>query len=304
MNTIFSKEKRSYLMGIAIIFITLFHWSGNASDYPLHKIISLLFDTGNWGNKVFFLLSSYGLCFSYENNSISCFYKKRLFRLYPLVLLYFVIVLILEKESFNDFLIELPKQITGYSLVTNYCKAWFIQGLTILYIAFPFLFKLIEVIYRKGLIVTFIFIFFLLISSIFIYPFYAHMFYTNFSCIVAGVVLYLCEKENNEYFLISFIGYLGLLSLTTLSKNHGLFIPCVLVLLSSQKCMMPFEQFFKFCGKHTLELYLSQILILPFIPVWDGWRYFLSFASSIILLYLLSLVFYFFQKYSLRLIKH
>lgn len=303
MDTIFNKDKRYYLMGISIFLITMFHWSGNPSDNIFHKLIILFFSNGNIGNKVFFLLSSYGLCFSYNKNSLGHFYKNRLFRIYPLALVFFVIAILMDKPNFREFLFELPKQITGFSLFTSYCKAWFIQGLTILYVFFPIIYKIVTIIYKKGILFLFAFILILLFSSIYVYFFYAHMFYINFTCIVLGIVMYLCEKDNNDVFLTTSLGFLALLSFSSISQGHGLTIPLILFMIGSSRCKMLLKEPFVFLGKHSLEIYLSQIIIMPLIPIKDGASYFVSLFITFCLISILACLFYNIQHFSLSILK-
>lgn len=300
MDAIFTKERRYYLMGISIFLITMFHWSGNASDNLLHKLIVLLFSNGNIGNNAFFLLSSYGLCFSYNNNSLGHFYKNRIFRIYPLVLVFFVIALLLDKPSLREFLVELPMQISSLSLCTDYCKAWFIQGLTILYIFFPVIYKIVLFIYHKGILFLFVLIFFCLLSSIYVCPFYAHMFYVNFTCIVLGIVMYLCEKDSNDVFLITSVGFLALLSFLPIAQGHGLTIPLIYFTLGS-RCIMLLRKPLVFLGKHSLEIYLSQILVMPLIPVKGGGAYFVSLIITFCMISITACIFYYIQHYCISL---
>ena len=291
-------------MGISILFITMFHWSGNVSDSLFHKLVVYFFCNGNIiGNKAFFLLSSYGLCFSYNNNSLGSFYRNRIFRIYPLVLLFFVIVLLLDKLSIREFLVELPKQILGISLFTTYCKAWFIQGLTILYIFFPVIYKSVAFIYKRGILFIFAFIGILLFSSIYIYIFYAHMFYINFSCIVIGIVMYLCEKDNNDSCLITCLSFLALFSFSSIAQGHGLTIPLILYMLGSSRCKMLFRAAFIFLGKHSLEIYLAQIIVMPLIPVESGYLYYVSMIITFCLISILACIFYYIQYYCISLLK-
>ena len=81
----YPKEIRYCLMGVAMIMIVLFHVSQTLnSDDVIGKLFNYVFGEGWVGVDLFFLLSTFGLCYSYNNNSLSHFYKRRIFRLIPL----------------------------------------------------------------------------------------------------------------------------------------------------------------------------------------------------------------------------
>ena len=72
---VFSKDARTYLMGLAIISVVMVHVSTQEIEHPIYKLISFVFSNGHLGVNVFFLLSAYGLCFSYNRNSLKKFYS-------------------------------------------------------------------------------------------------------------------------------------------------------------------------------------------------------------------------------------
>lgn len=68
----------SYLMGIAMLFVVVFHafcWIYN----PVGG-----FNIGYVGVDMFLFLSGFGLASSFEKNKLSIFYKNRLKRIYPM----------------------------------------------------------------------------------------------------------------------------------------------------------------------------------------------------------------------------
>ena len=69
---------RSELMGVAMIFVYLFH----SGDIGMSQYYNVLFAHGDLGVDVFFFLSSIGLCFSLSKNSRTFdFYKRRIVRI-------------------------------------------------------------------------------------------------------------------------------------------------------------------------------------------------------------------------------
>lgn len=74
MNNILGLKQRKAYMGIAILWIIGYHFYLTQEEFinnfaPL-QILKFLFGKGFVGVDVFFLLSSFGLCHSLENNKL------------------------------------------------------------------------------------------------------------------------------------------------------------------------------------------------------------------------------------------
>ena len=262
-------------------------------------MLSFFFCQGNLGNSMFFFLSSYGLCFSYTNNSLAAFYQRRIIRIYPLVLIYFIIAVYADSESINRVMVELPKQISGYSLVTNYCKAWFVQALTLVYILFPILFMMVEWVYKRGIGYLISLFIILLVVKNFIYPFYAYLAASHIVVILLGILTYLCERDGKLDNLLAVYGITFLFAFTRLS-NIGLIVPGIAYFLSFVKSR---NRFLIFIGKHSLEIYLSQILIIPMISIGEGNIHF-YYIRVLISIIFVSFLFGLLQYFSTKIIRH
>lgn len=66
---------KQFLMGIAITFVWLYHLRCTC-----HHLGDPLFKPLFIGVDIFLFLSAYGLCFSYNKNSLGQFYKNRIKR--------------------------------------------------------------------------------------------------------------------------------------------------------------------------------------------------------------------------------
>lgn len=78
-------DNRSYLMGIAMVSIMLFHqdWI-----YGWNPIFAFFHFYGNWGVDVFLFVSGFGLYYSLKNDHrVIPFYKRRIIRILPLCIL-------------------------------------------------------------------------------------------------------------------------------------------------------------------------------------------------------------------------
>lgn len=147
MKNILSKEYRQYWMGIAITSVIMLHivYDRQTSDY-VFKFIKMAFLQGDMGVNIFFFLSAYGLCHSYENNSLIKFYKKRFKRLFPIYIIFLIGIMIYQIGLTLDFK-YLVFNLTGLNMFpiignSNLTNAWFIPAIILLYIFFPILYKL------------------------------------------------------------------------------------------------------------------------------------------------------------------
>lgn len=143
-------RQRGPLMGIAIVWVFLFHTSAFNST-----LFADICSKGYIGVDVFFFLSGLGLCYSLNKDSdIASFYKKRVVRILP------TWVLILCMMHMLSIVTHLPHPYTplqlmcyytgiGYFLqplfdnpVCVYYYEWYIPTLLVFYLSAPFIFKL------------------------------------------------------------------------------------------------------------------------------------------------------------------
>ena len=133
-------QDRDALMGFATIIIflghTIFYSHGTIYYGPiLNEIVTM----GFIGVDIFLVLSSFGLCKSFENNTSIVFYKHRLLRIIPAVFSIALLSILIRKPSFH----EIINPLYWYN---NY---WFIGFIVVMYILFPIVYKFIK--YTKPL---------------------------------------------------------------------------------------------------------------------------------------------------------
>lgn len=131
---------RRQIMGIAIIWIMLFHWSELFHSIPL---VSFITKRGMTGVEMFLLVSGIGLFFSMtKNENIKEFYSKRALR----VLVPYLIIS-LPYWIWQDIWVkrDIVKFFLDYSLIAFWKsgdrKVWYIALILILYAVYPFIFK-------------------------------------------------------------------------------------------------------------------------------------------------------------------
>lgn len=136
---------RNLIYGISAIWIVLFHLVG------YHRIgvpaVSSFLSLGNMGVDIFLFLSAIGLSFSIEKNSLGHFYKNRFKRTFLTHLLisvpFFVwMIFVIQGGALADIPLFLENVFTiSYWRGKDYVM-WYIPCILVLYIFFPFLYKL------------------------------------------------------------------------------------------------------------------------------------------------------------------
>lgn len=120
---------RTEVMGIAMLMVLFYHFQ------------SIWFYPGFLGVDIFLFLSGYGLSRSYEQNSLSTFYKKRMMRILPLyILMGFGMSLIYyisysKPLSFWDVFCNISS--LNYWGLGGEVPEWYLSFLLILYLTFP-----------------------------------------------------------------------------------------------------------------------------------------------------------------------
>ena len=202
MDYVFGKEHRKAYMGLAMLWIIGYHFYLVQYEFIDHYLFpfKLLFRNGFVGVDIFFILSAYGLCCSWENSTVKSFYKKRFIRIIPLYVGFLILCKLILKT--NHMVTDGMLQITSLSIFDiPYTKTkemsgeWFVPAIINLYLIFPFLFNFVKCIDKRFPIfgVYAFSICTILISrgaTSFISPNYS----MRFPIIVAGIISYLCVK--------------------------------------------------------------------------------------------------------------
>lgn len=120
---------RSFVMGVAMVVIMLFHQS------MVDSVFLLPFRFGYWGVDVFLFLSGIGIAFSLNRTSLSCcgclsFYGRRLRRVFPAALVAGWCLFCLDYNK--D-----PLCLYGMNL-------WYVRSIMMMYLAAPLLFSLLK----------------------------------------------------------------------------------------------------------------------------------------------------------------
>ncbi len=252
------KENRTYLMGISMIFVLFYHafcWIYN----PIGA-----FNIGYCGVDLFLFLSGFGLCVSYEKNTLIQFYKHRLVRIFPLYALSVCIAFLICHKQWN-FIIFLENLTTlGFYINGGINRFdWYINALITLYVLFPVFYLLSRLKYISLILTT------LVVAGLLWYfddkiEWWYDCFISRLPIFLYGIMFQKCQKS------VHFVSAMGCV----------LFIPCYLfvskflataliavpiIMLSLfilPKCHEKIKQILKFCGQYSLEIYLANVIVL------------------------------------------
>ena len=128
-------EFRNELMGMAILWIALFHSEIDVGPLKMIK------EAGYGGVDIFFFLSGLGLAYGWihKRQRLGHFYKRRFLRIIPTYwMIVFVYFIFFEMKGSPWDAIYLFKMLTGVgTLVYGANFYWFVPAIVICYIFFP-----------------------------------------------------------------------------------------------------------------------------------------------------------------------
>lgn len=219
-----------------VLLYHLYCWGNN----PLFLIFKYCFI----GVDLFFFLSGYGCCQSYQKHNYIIFYKRRAIKILPL---YFFDTLTRILFSFVRL-----GTITFNSIKGAFMFHWFMPTIILYYIIFPILFKhTTKYLYLISLVVVFIIL--LHIDNWFVLCSISRL-----PIFILGILCYKDKKITINY-IISIICIFLILSTILNNNNLSFFISNLLALpLLLLLQYLPKIAFINYIGKMTLPIYLSN----------------------------------------------
>ena len=138
-------EDRFVYYGIAILLVVLYH------IYCRTKLgIVLPFAKGAIGVDIFMFFSGYGLCFSYEKNSLKEFYWRRFQRIYPIFWVNFLFLALGHYVSEGGGKFTLMEFVCNFLSIPSFYGIggtmvdWFTAAILQFYLFFPVLYFLVK----------------------------------------------------------------------------------------------------------------------------------------------------------------
>lgn len=260
-----------YMKGIAILAIILTH---SIQKLPFQSPVCYLLQYGQMGCQLFFLLSAFTLCLSWEKADITTwnFYKKRYKRIvtgyYTMIIVFLLyhcclnaIGILGNKNSINPLAIIINfLLLNGLVPFANNCVVpggWYIGTTVIFYAIFPFLFPLYKKLVKYNVIFTYGFTMILLVMSV-------------SSQIILSIILKRTDVFNNNTFIyFSIVNQLPSISVGFILWN----------MYSNKKInkvKVPFTKFFVLSIINFILFHTEKPMVYSMVP----------FISSISFLYL------------------
>lgn len=146
---------RQALMGIAILYVFLFHTVTDWTPEWIYKVTS----NGDNGVDIFIFLSALGLSYSMsKNGNVVEFYKRRLLRIFPtywasITIIFLAVIIIIKFFKAPDGYLPYPHNLweafTAYTTIGYWIHEalwydWYIPAIVLLYLLFPLLFKVLQ----------------------------------------------------------------------------------------------------------------------------------------------------------------
>ena len=283
-------DYRTFLMGIAIISIIIFHFTEDCRSYnymynlPIKAYYQYI---SSVGVDIFLILSGLGLYYSMKkNNNVNQFYKKRYIRILIPYLLVAIPSLIQYCIVNNEGTLYFFKELTFINVfLLGSRKYWFILFICICYFIFPVLYNYINKSKRKDEVITKILLLTLL-TTVFNEllkvgnpVFYSHIslmivrFFPFFIGILFGYFSYKKEQINKAH-IVSMIICLFLILLAssksdvlrTYSKCISFLSFCFLFIIilskiDKNKIVIIIRKIIEWFGKYSLEIYLIHVSV-------------------------------------------
>lgn len=317
---------RPVLMGIAMIWIVLFHSGIPAPENPLLRVLYYVFIDfgGGIGVPIFLIVSGFGLMYSNAKRPVYSgfknwisFMKKRLIKVlipYTIIFIVYYLIFYLQSGSMGDFF---AKYTIWEFFKTGFREYWYIHAILILYIVFP----LIAFAFDKFKShITFII---LLLSTIgldvllsFILPSYSNIeiFLTRIPCFIIGCYLGKLSLERKRYNLLTLsltvlvliastlLVFLGIhysfgthilrYLFSTLSISLVMTLPILLTKIKYKFKILTF------IGNNTLYIYLVHILLFCIFSSYTEINVFLRLVMVLIISLIVVVLIVLFKKIS------
>lgn len=260
-------DERDGLMGIAILAVIFYHLSCWTDSTPILSA----FKWGFIGVDVFFFVSAFGLCCSYERNSCKKFYTNRFKRIFPLYVVWaFVLSLIKLVLQHKGAGLVLKQFIATSSTLSYYLpgfdhSSWFVPAIVLLYITFPFFYRIVNFLGAKVLLP-------MTIVSLFASYFISTRIGWYYDCLMAripifvlGILCYHCANKRTPISTKDILVWFAIYILS-LSFSHSRFfianmfspifiIAAILAVRCNKNVAM-----LKWFGQNSYELFLGHIL--------------------------------------------
>lgn len=282
---------RTEIMGLAAVFIVLFH-STTVVAHDLYKSVA---GQLNIGVELFLITSGTGLYFSLSKGTFSFrqYYTKRILNVYLVYLIIFLPVIIFHTIRFNgsitDFLLDWTgiAFFTGKRYVFGNHGAWYVMFIMVVYAVYPLIFRIQKKLesVNADLICLIAFSVLYILMCYYLSAHYAKIYnryevaLTRLPVFLTGSYIgklvynkkdfsygtYLAAALGTVVYLFAFIRPIPFVPARYYKLLFAFSICAVLVVLLSALKVSVFEKVLRFFGGMSLELYLTHNLANEFL---------------------------------------
>ncbi len=269
-------DNKLFFSGLAIVGVILSHLIGVDEDTSYWKV----FYPGFVGVDIFLFFSGYGLCRSLENNNLKQFYIRRFKRVYPLLVVFTLLFYALQywglHHSFSTFDVLCNLTTLSFWNVGGILSEWYMSFILYLYLLFPLLYRLVSKCRIYVLLPFF--------GALFVFLF----FYRDgwlYQCATSRIPIFLfgiaCYQQNEVktyyrgmlLFMVMLVFMTLFFILNIVQKFELVYMAAPAILFFLSLLFVPIIKrqgalfsLFSLFGKYSLEIYLSNMLILVAMP--------------------------------------
>lgn len=189
-------EDRYLYYGIAILLVVFYH----IHCYTNLSIVAP-FSQGAIGVDIFLFFSGYGLCYSYEKNSLKEFYWRRFKRIMPIFWIHFFLTVI-EHISCGETRFTLLEFLCNFLCIPPFYGIggtfvdWFTAAILQFYLFFPVLYLLVKKVFFPIFLISVLFAMVMLYYGNLTWQQYC--FIDRIPIFLIGIAFYLYPKEKNK----------------------------------------------------------------------------------------------------------
>lgn len=285
-------RNRTFIMGVAILSVMLFHQGW------LHSYFFKFFGfVGHFGVDIFFFVSGFGIVYSLKKNDVLTFYRRRIIRIFPPLILFGTVKFILTKyvAFFREFG-------SGWTLFFSF-GLWFIWVILFFYLISPAILKLINKRFN-GIVFLIVIVFLIFLGGgYYSFPNTIRWGVVRFPAFLLGMMIALSRPNLNDKYIrygiifVIFAAVFRLLRHIGLINCTDLFTFLILVFGLPSLCYWLsvvnrflnngiLSQFFNYCGVRSLELYIVHGFVfwsIKQLQLPDVLGFLLGFSLSIII---------------------